>query len=181
MREELNSVSLLEKIRTGETAVSVNPVFSDADGDGVPDTVPDGWLEPDPAPGAAPARPRGPVFKPTTSGAITPAMRKRIAAELEAYGQFLAMPILLRDETCGAVVQRQVKPAADALADILAEYPDIAHKFMATGILGKWMKLFATLWPVFQVVYAHHIARTPDDEESDGVNIDEYAPYRPGQ
>lgn len=175
-------MSLLEKIRNGEASVSVTPVFSDTDGsETVPDT-PAELFEQDPPPGSAAPRPRGPVFKATTSGAITPALKKRIAAELEAYGQFLAMPILIRDPVCGEVVQRQVKPAADAIADIMAEYPEIAHKFMATGILGKWMKLFAVLWPVVQVVYAHHIApKSDDDEGAGGVDLDEYPAYRPGQ
>jgi hypothetical protein len=184
-------VSLLEKIRGGQVPVSVAPALSDADGfegapaavsAAVPDTVPQDWsgVEQDPAPGAAPPRPRGAVFKPATAGAITPALRKRIAGEIEAYIEMAAIPIVMRDEVCGGAIHAQAKPMADAIANILSRYPDLAHKFLATGVLGDWLKLVLAIKPIAEAIYQHHIVKPVDEEAVPDVSYDEFQPYRPG-
>ena len=167
--------SLLEKIAGGTLSVSTEPVFSDAD---VPDS-PASLLEPDPEPGAPAPRPRGPLLKPATAGPVTPALKKRISGELEAYIEMMAIPLVFRDEVCGAAVHAQAKPIADAIARILARYPDLAHKFLATGVLGDWIALGLAVKPVIEAVYAHHVAK-PQEETDDGADFGAYPAYRPG-
>jgi hypothetical protein len=164
--------SLLDRIK----GVEVGP----ENGPEVPDTVPAEWagLTPDPEPGDAPPTkaPKAPI-KVTPVG---PALKKRIAAEIEMYIEFAAMPILLRDPVCGGAIHEQAEPIAAAITQILAKYPEIAHKFLATGAVGDWIKLAVALQPVGKIVWEHHVTKAGQDE---GVPVDltNFDVYRPGQ
>jgi hypothetical protein len=146
----------------------------------IPDRVPDEWSEltPDPVPGAR--KSSGPAFVPKTHGNVTPALKKRISAELEAYIEFAAMPVIMRDPTCGGALHDQAKPIADSITAILAKYPDLAHKFLATGMLGDWLKLGIAFQPVIKAIWDHHVVKTPEGGQGDGLDLDDFEPYRPG-
>jgi hypothetical protein len=167
--------SLLERLRGQESDPEMPPE--------IPDNVPPEWerdLEQDPPPGAKAARVK---LRPAgTSGAVTPALKKRIKAELEAYVEFVALPIMLRDETCGGVLHEQAAPIADAIANILSRYPDLAHKFLATGMLGDWIKLGVVLQPVLKTMWGHHFTRSAEEQEETGGERDlaAFPVYRPG-
>lgn len=167
--------SLLDRLKGPETGPELNPE--------VPDHVPEEWapeLAQDPAPGKAkPVRAK--LRTSATSGNVTPALRKRISAEIEAYIELVAMPVILRDETCGAVLHEQAQPIADALTAILARYPDLAHKFLATGVLGDWIKLAVVVKPVIEVGWRHHVAKQPEQGEQGDLDVDAFPAYRPGQ
>ena len=147
----------------------------------IPDEIPEDWaseLDKDPVP--APRR-GAETLVPKTFGKVTPALKKRIAAELEAYIEFAAMPLVMRDPVCGGALHEQAKPMAEAVAQIMSRYPEIAHKFLATGMLGDWLKLFLTAQPVIQAVWSHHVVKSNEQ----GVDSDDLADfggsYRPGQ
>ena len=153
----------------------------------IPDNVPEEWadFEPDPQPGPEQpgSRRKAPAPRPAP-GAITAPMRRRISAELEAYALLAAMPLQLRDPVCGQVAVEVAKPTADAIADILAHYPDLAAKFLATGVLGGWIKLVMALKPLVEVVYHHHLAKDHPALDTGGEGEDDgtVSPaYRPGQ
>ena len=137
-------------------------------------------LAPDPPP--APRSSSFTLLSATTAGKVTPALKKRISAELEAYIEMAALPIVMRDPECGGALHDQAKPIADAVAQILSRYPDIAHKFMATGVLGDWLKLLMVCTPVLKAVYGHHIAPQPlETSADDGLDLPpNFDPFRPG-
>lgn len=142
-------------------------------------------LQPDEPP--APTVPRQNTLRipiPSSAGpTVTPAMRKRISAELRAYGLIAVMPLAIRDPVCGDVAQAQVEPICDAIADILGHYPDLAAKFIATGVVAGWVKLAMALKPLAECAYHHHVAKDHPalTEEDQGVDLGAYPAYRPGQ
>lgn len=170
--------SLIDRIKGTET------LDDDEDRPGideqVPDTIPYDWsgLAPDDPPGAEPApapatKPKTFKLPPVTGPAVGPAMRKRISGELQVYGLLLVMPWEIRDPVCGRAARETVPATADAIADILAYYPDLAAKFIASGVIGAWMKLAMTLRGLAEVVYHHHIARDhPSLTEDQGADDD---------
>lgn len=149
----------------------------------IPDTVPDDWSDgfaPDPVPAGAP--PAKLAKAPKTSGAITPTLKKRIAAEIEMYIEFAAMPIVLRDPVCGGALHDQAAPIAEAVTQLLSKYPDLAHKFLQTGAVGDWLKLAIALQPVGKTIWEHHVTKpTEEVATSDGFDLDQFPAYRPGQ
>lgn len=150
----------------------------------VPDEFPQEWadeLAQDPPPGKSKA-PKMKLSPTRTSGNITPALKNRIAAEIEAYVEFAALPLVLRDPECGGALHEQAKPIGKAIAQILSRYPDLAHKFLQTGVLGDWLKLAAVLQPVLKAVYDHHIAKKPEEEQVDDRPdyVTSYPSFRPG-
>lgn len=142
--------------------------------------------DPDPVPAEATRKqPRRTLRQAVAPSArpVSALTRKRIAAELHAYGELLALGVVVRDETCGTVLHEQVKPMADAIADILADYPDLAAKFIASGVIGKWVKLLVVTKPVVEVVWRHHVARSIEPVEGgdrDLIDDGRYAPFRAG-
>jgi hypothetical protein len=166
--------SLLDKINGRDTAPDIESE--------VPDEFPQEWAEEyvqDPAPGPAKAAPKK-LLTVKTTGQITPAMKRRIAAELEAYVQMMAIPVIMRDEVCGGVIHDQAKDIADSIATILSRYPDLAHKFLATGVLGDWVKLLIAIKPIVTVVYSHHISKKTEEEDHDTPDYSTYPAFRPG-
>lgn len=174
--------SLLDRLKGEESSEELDDYSELPD-----DSEWDGLLQ-DPPPAATPQQrsKRPSILPPPPSGpALKLAERRRIAAELEAYGYLLVMPLQIRDPVCGEVARETIKPAADALTGILARYPDLAAKFLATGVFGDWIKLVAVLKPLAEVVYHHHIAKDHpalDDQESD-VDLNAYPAFsdRPGR
>lgn len=170
--------SLLDRLKGTDNDPEITPE--------IPDEIPPEWfdggppLAPDPVPGSAKA-PRQRLRQATTGGNVTPALKKRISAEIEAYVEFAAIPIVLRDEVCGGVLHEQARPIADAITAILSRYPDLAHKFLQTGVFGDWLKLGVALTPVVKAFYSHHVAAKPDEEEGSAGDQPIYPAYRPGQ
>ena len=91
---------------------------------------------------------------------VTTTTRKRIAAELQAYIELAAIPVIVRDPICGDAIHAQAEPCAEAIAGILGRYPDLADKFLATGLIGDWIKLAMAIKPIFETVWAHHVTKT---------------------
>ena len=153
----------------------------------IPDEIPQEWTQeftPDPPPGPKRrANPLSGALTPRTSGALTPTLKKRLQAELEMWIELMAMPLVMRDPHCGGALHEQVTPIAEAIMRILSKYPDAAHKFLATGQMGDWIKLAAALQPVGAAVWQHHVIK-PQTEEvptADDFDPDLFPAYRPGQ
>ncbi len=135
-------------------------------------------LPPDPSPA-----PRGSSFSllaPATTGKVTPALKKRIAAEIEMYIEMAAVPVIMRDPTCGTALHQQAKPIADAMAQILSRYPEVAHKFIQTGVFGDWFKLFMAVAPAVKIAWAHHSNPTSEIEDDAPEFPPNFDPFRPG-
>src|SRR6201992_110254 len=119
--------SLMDRIKGVETV----PENGDEISPEIPHTVPDGWsgLAPDPEPVS---RKSAESFVPKTYGRVTPALKKRIAAELQAYIEFAAMPIVMRDPVCGGAIHEQAKPIAAAITAITDPDPEVPHTILTT-------------------------------------------------
>lgn len=169
---------------TGTEIPPQNPPLNGVEnGDENPLHVPDEWLDltPDPPP-AAHAASTSLLGTPAT-GRVTPALRNKIAAEIEMYADFMALPLVMRDPVCGQALADQAKPIAKAIAKILSRYPDLAHKFVASGAIGDWLALGMAVMPVGKAIYAHHIAPQPQEEHrhDDGTQLPPgFDPFRPG-
>ena len=150
----------------------------------IPDEIPEEILDKDPdLPPDPPPAPRGTSFAmlaTSTSGRITPALKKRLAAEIAAYVEMAALPLVMRDPVCGTALHEQAKPMADAIAQILSRYPEVAHKFMATGVFGDWFKLLMVTMPVVKTVWSHHTGPALEIEDDAPEFPPGFDPFRPG-
>ncbi len=169
-------VSLLDKIKAVENGQEIDEEPGEEPGE----EPAFGWddLPPDPAP--VNRRSSGPVV-PKTYGKVTPAMKKRIAAELEVYIELLAMPVMMRDQHCGGAIHDNAGKVADAISQILARYPDVAHKFVTTGVFADGLKLALALKPIGEAIWEHHVVKTEGGNDSERLDLDSFQRYRPGQ
>lgn len=141
----------------------------------------DDWLELPPDPAPAPRRTGGLSLPEVAVTKVTPALKNRISAELEAYIEMAALPLVMRDPVCGAALHEQAKPMAKAIAQILSRYPEVASKFMASGVLGDWLKLAMATAPVLKAIYGHHVAAAPLETNSDASDLPpDFDPFRAG-
>jgi len=143
----------------------------------------DGY-EQDPAPMEVPDRvPRSRAalarIRPTQAP-VSARTRKRISAELQVWGEILAMPLQARDPICGEVVAQQMEPVCDRISAILGRYPDLAAKFLGSTVAADVVGLLAALKPIAMVVTAHHITHTIGDNGDDAqLDLDQYPAYQP--
>lgn len=121
------------------------------DGDG-PGHVRKDWRK-------TPGRPRGSgAAKP---GRITVGIRAdikaKIAMPLEIGGQIWAA----RDPLCGGRFLDQRDPIAEAFTDIVCDSADLVAFFTGPGgAFMKYLNLGAAVWPVAEMVAAHHVYHT---------------------
>ena len=81
----------------------------------------------------------------------------KISMPLEIAGQIWNV----RDPACGGAFLTQRPAIADALADIVIDSPDLVNFFMGpAGGFMKYLNLGAALWPVAEMVAAHHVWHT---------------------
>lgn len=165
---------LLDKIRAAKSDPEIDPE--------IPDTIPPEIAEQyaqDPPPMEPPAGGgKGPRRPPAPRGSTV--LRRKVAAELEAYARMAALGVAVRDPHCGMAMNDQAKAIADALAEIIARNPQLAEKFIQAGVIGDWAKLLMAVQPVVAAIYRHHIARSTDDQEGSRVDVAQYPAYRPG-
>ena len=180
--------TLMERLSNGKTGPKIYVKLPDENAFEIPDDL--SGLDADPAPDATVKQGKRPARKAQVVGGpaptrVTPVMQKRISAEIEAYVEFAALPLLMRDPTCGGALHEQAKPIAEAIAQILSRYPDLAAKFLATGVLGDWLKLGLALQPVLKALWTHHVVKPPEDEQETAVNPNVaetlYPSFRPGR
>lgn len=125
-------------------------------GGGEPFTIDDAARETpdDPAPKDQPE------FKPPkTHVRVTAAMKRdiegKVAFGLMVTGQMWSMT----DPVCGNAFLEVSPDAARDLTPILCQSPEVVRFLTKTGNYMLWVRLVMTLAPVFQVVFAHHIAK----------------------
>ena len=103
-------------------------------------------------------RPKGSTNKP---GRITNTIRADINAKI-------SMPLTIaggiwaaRDPLCGGRFLEQREPIADALTDIVCDSADLVAFFTGPGgAFMKYLNLGAAVWPVAEMVAAHHVYHT---------------------
>jgi len=115
-----------------------------------------GELGPDPEPASLrdDRRPPSSSARPTVKAGVRRDIQAKVSLPLEMGGQLWRA----RDPICGGTFVEQRPAIADALTDIICQSADLIDFF--TGPAGGFMvylKLAAALWPVVELVLAHHI------------------------
>lgn len=117
----------------------------------------------------------------TTSEPKTAAKPLRVTAGVRAdITAKIAMPLEIgghiwsaRDPLCGGVFLQQRPAIADALADIVCDSADLVAFFTGPGgAFMKYLNLAAALWPVVEVIGAHHVYHSVEiapEEEADAT------------
>jgi hypothetical protein len=99
-------------------------------------------------------------YKPPKSKVrVTAATRRdiegKIAFGLMTTGQMWS----LTDPVCAGAFLEVAADTARDLTPILCQSPEIVSFLTKTGSYMLWVKLLMTLTPVFQTIFAHHIAK----------------------
>lgn len=121
-------------------------------------------------------------LKPTASP-LSPAMKRRVATELQLYLELLVGVAEMACEPCAEVAAQHVKKVAQRGANIMARYPDLAQKFIGSSAIADLLGLAAALRPIAKQCVGHHVTHSivygeegVDDGQPDYSN---YGPYRP--
>lgn len=110
-------------------------------------------------PNDPPPRDQAEFKAPKSHVRVTAAMKRdiegKIAFGLMVTGQMWSMT----DPVCGNAFLEVSPDAARDLTPILCQSPEVVRFLTKSGNYMLWVKLVMTLAPVFQVVFAHHIAK----------------------
>ena len=128
-----------------------------------------GWARAPAAP--RPSRSRGVKITASIRADIT----AKIAMPLEIGGQIWRA----RDPLCGGVFLQQRPDVAEALTDIVCESADLVAFFTGPGgAFMRYLNLGAALWPVAEVLAAHHVWHSVAIDQDGAVvetNAEQYA------
>lgn len=101
-----------------------------------------------------------PEFKVQTAIKITAAVRKdvegKLAFLLMVTGQMWSMP----DPVCGPVMLENSPDIAKKLTPIVCQSPQLVRWFRKTSGYLLYLDLLMACWPVLQIIFAHHIAKS---------------------
>lgn len=112
-------------------------------------------------------RPKSPPRKsaPTSSRKTPNGIKTEIREEVEAFIALMAVPIVMRDPTCGGSLMQQREAIADALAEIAMTNDTMLRLLQSGGTAMLWLKLVTAVSPVAVTVYHHHVVREVESDE----------------
>jgi hypothetical protein len=116
------------------------------------------FLGPDPEPASLRDDGRRPPSSASTRPTVKASVRRDIQAKLSLPLEMCGQLWRARDPVCGGTFVERRPAIADALTDIVCQSADLIDFF--TGPAGGFMvylNLAAALWPVVELVLAHHI------------------------
>jgi hypothetical protein len=92
---------------------------------------------------------------------ITKAVREDISGKLGMMFGFMSMGLSVRDPICGGAIGDNADTIIPKLVPIICKSPDMVRWFTSknSGYL-IWFELIMVLWPVMQVVIAHHVTHS---------------------
>jgi hypothetical protein len=154
--EDLGEIPFIEApgAAPGRERPSEPEAASVPDGDG-PGHVRKDWRKP-------PGRPKGSGKPGRITVGIRADINAKISMPLEIMGQIWAA----RDSLCGGTFLAQRPAIADAFTDIVCESADLVAFFTGPGgAFMKYLNAGAALWPVIEVVAAHHVYHSVAIEE----------------
>jgi hypothetical protein len=168
--------SLLDRVSTAELQTEIGDEFPAEFADQFEQDLPSAAFA-EPAPIGRKLRVRAPKQAP-----VSATMKRRIAAEIQLYLEMVVGVGEMYCSDCAAVWEEHSKKIADRAAAIIARYPDMAEKFIGSGMIAEIVALGAALrQPVKQIV-GHHVTHTishEHEEPADDGDYAAYAPYRP--
>jgi hypothetical protein len=166
-------VGLLDKIRDANSGDDFSAQFSDGK---------DADFEPDPVPGKPARSSRSAASSPAARPApkkVTPAIKKQLADEIEAYLLLGSGAWSMRDPYCGEVLERQAREIALRLAAILGKNAQIVAWLHTTGVIGEWVSLALAIQPVLTAIKDHHISKKVSSDDEPGPDLSQFPAYRP--
>lgn len=107
-----------------------------------------------------------PEFKPKTVIKVTASVRRdvegKLAFAMALSGQMWAMV----DTVCATAYLEQTPEIAKKLTPIVCQSPDVVKWLTKSSNFILWIDLFMAMYPVLQIVFAHHVAKTITGEAS---------------
>jgi hypothetical protein len=108
--------------------------------------------------------------KPKTQLKVTAALKRDVEGKL-AFAMALGGQVwVMADPVCGSAFIDQTPEIAKKLTPIVCQSPDIVKWLTKSSSYILWVDLFMACWPVLQIIFAHHIARTIQRESANGYN-----------
>lgn len=100
-----------------------------------------------------------PEFKPKTVVKVTAAVRRDVEGKL-AFGLALGGQIwVMADPICGGAYLDHTENIAKKLTPIICQSPDVVKWLTKSSNFILYVDLFMAVWPVLQIIFAHHIAK----------------------
>jgi hypothetical protein len=113
-----------------------------------------------------PKEPEGARVKSTMR--ITPSIRRdvegKLAFAMGLGGQFWIMA----DPMCGSVFVDNADNIAKKLTPIICQSPDVVKWLTKSSSFILYVDLFMAFWPVLQMMFAHHVAKSVALESANG-------------
>jgi len=121
----------------------------------------------DPEPDDSPAKTGRKVI---TRTPITPKVVKEVEAKTVFWLSLSTSALMPLDPVCLGVAQENVPNIARKLTPILCQSPEIVEWLTKAGNFALWADLGQALWPVVQIIIAHHVMKTVNRDGSPAQN-----------
>lgn len=147
----------METPDTGTPDISTDDSPDDLTIDDVARVTPD---DPEPADQPEP--------KPRSHVKITAALRRDVEGKV---GFILALSggmWVMADPICGTAFTDHSPEIAKKLTPIICQSPDVVKWLTRSGNYVLWLDLIMACWPVLQIIFAHHIAKSIERETFNG-------------
>ena len=91
---------------------------------------------------------------------VTAALRRDVEGKLAFCLALSGQMWSLADPICGGAYLEQSPEIARKLTPIVCQSPEVVKWLTKSGNFVLWLDLFMACWPVVQIVFAHHIAKS---------------------
>jgi hypothetical protein len=101
-----------------------------------------------------------PEFKPRATIKVTAALRRDVEGKL-AFAMALGGQVwIMADPICGSAFVDNTDNIAKKLTPIVCQSPEIVKWLTKSSNFILYIDLFMACWPVLQIIFAHHIAKS---------------------
>jgi hypothetical protein len=115
--------------------------------------------------------------KPKTTMRITPSIRRDVEGKLTFAMALGGQVWIMADPYCGNTFVENTDNIAKKLTPIICQSPDVVKWLTKSSNFILYIDLFMAMWPVLQMIFAHHIAKSMrvDENTPSQVNPNDYA------
>lgn len=106
--------------------------------------------------------------KPKATVRITPSIRRDVEGKLAFAFALGGQVWIMADPYCGNAFVENTDNIAKKLTPIICQSPDVVKWLTKSSNFILYVDLFMAMWPVLQMIFAHHIAKS--------VRVDENTP-----
>jgi hypothetical protein len=128
-------------------------------------------LPDDPGPDESARDDRSGTVKPLEGQIV---VTKQVAEDIQGKLAFLmSMPtamLMPLDPVCFPIMQDNIPRITAALVPLICQSPDMVKFFTKSGGFIMWLNLGVALWPVIQVIIAHHLTKSISLDENGKVS-----------